>query len=213
MNALAIHGEENFIEGVKKLYCSIRDNCTADYTSYLVSRTIDSFSDCTIIKPMTPRGDTFKPRLSDCFAWIEALKLPHDRIVVMDADQLVIGDIDELFTLSGWNVCPDPNNKFSGGLYVIHAPYNIRVGWYNWIVRLIPTYKWRAGDISLLSYWSQFSGVKFNMLDRKYQHMKFYGTNGIEDARIIHFHGLPKPWDGVDNKFADLFNIWINYTC
>ena len=128
----------------------------------------------------------------------------------MDADQVVIDNVDELFDLpTGINLAPANNDKYCTGLVVIEGgTQDERMEFYDELVEMIPQQVWRYGDQSLLNQYFIDNDINVGMLDKKYQHLKTYGNDGLMDAAIIHFHGQPKPWNGRGDIPVNLYDRW-----
>lgn len=207
--ALVIPCEDNYWPGAEKLIRSFDDNTTYKYDLVIISRTIDRQIPGMIIRPQTPKGNTVVPWLTDSFTWFEALKLHHGTLIIMDADQLVVGDVDALFDMNtGIHMGPDPNGKYCTGLVVVEGgTIDERRDLYDDLVAMIPDKQWKFGDQSLVNEYVTENDIHVNMLPAEWQWLKMYGDPPAS-AKILHWHGQPKPWEGRDDAYAKMFDIW-----
>mmetsp|Transcript_10345 Transcript_10345/g.16884 ORF Transcript_10345/g.16884 Transcript_10345/m.16884 type:complete len:259 (+) Transcript_10345:344-1120(+) len=148
-----------------------------------------------------------------------------ERVVYIDADCLIVDNIDELFTLDigqvGFAAAPDvfPPDKFNAGVLVIRPS----VGLFKRMVEQIPVLgTYDGGDTGFLNAFfpTWYSLGANNRLPFRYNaqrlvHAMTYANNpGYWDAIrpcIVHFSSSPKPWEVASNpncRLGSLASEW-----
>lgn len=144
---------------------------------------------------------------TECFRWFDELLFLANahkagkevRLIVIDADMLVVGDISELLTLptTGWALVPDHYDTWQGGISVMDSWAYDWATIYDDLADMIGAKVWEKGDQTLLNeYLADNPQIKVTPLPRGYSWCAPDGPVTSE-ARIIHFHGETKPW--MDN--------------
>jgi glycogenin glucosyltransferase len=147
------------------------------------------------------------------------LGVPFDKIVFLDADAVVLQNIDELFGRPHLSACrdsellPDEGGLpgFNSGVMVIAPDKNALAG----AVRLVNNFKEGGGDQAIFRQmypdWENYSELRlprrYNVLccrwwaERCFMDMPLYGENSI---RVLHI--IDKPWldAGEQNRWVDI---------
>jgi lipopolysaccharide biosynthesis glycosyltransferase len=130
----------------------------------------------------------------------------YDKIVFLDADMLCLGDISYLFECDvRFGACltqseidhPAKYNKslksFNGGLMVISRDYlNLKTK--RELIDISLQKKWSSDEPILNMY---FDNTKTTFLPKEYNTLSSeINLDNLATAKIIHFVGHKKPWDG-----------------
>lgn len=207
--ALVIPCEDNYWPGAQTVIRTFDDHTTYKHDVVIISRTVKQ-APGLIVVPQTAQGDTEMPWLTDSFTWFEALKLPYQTLIIMDADQIVVGDVDPLFELpTGMHMAPAIMDKYCTGLVVIEGgTIEERMSLYEELTEMVALHRWHFGDQSLINKYITDNDINIGMLPRRHQHLKAYGEKELKDACIVHFHGMPKPWDTANGIPDKLYQLW-----
>eukprot|EP00916_Digyalum_oweni_P018573 GHVL01031086.1.p2 GENE.GHVL01031086.1~~GHVL01031086.1.p2 ORF type:complete len:183 (-),score=23.80 GHVL01031086.1:1205-1753(-) len=144
-------------------------------------------------------------------------QIDFKKIVYIDADCIVMENIEELFHCPSPSFCPDtfPPDRFNAGVMVISPDECI----FDDIMKMLPSIKsYDGGDTGLLNafYSDWFSWPKEHRLPFKYNALRtmywFTQANpgyweSIKPIKILHYCSSPKPWN-IDGKRGDLELIW-----
>lgn len=144
-----------------------------------------------------PRCRSPRPWLdvSTCwFEWVFRTITPL-RTIILDADLQIIGDISELFSSdiqTPLAMVPDHYDRWQTGVVVINN-HLIPSEFERDLFRLIPTQEWDKGDQSILNACLVNTPIPVHALSRG---LSWCAPDGkpTEETRILHFHGIPKPW-------------------
>lgn len=182
-----------------------------------------------------PEGATpFDPSHLDCFTKFRMFELKdYTKFVYLDADMLVVGDVDELFTYPsfaaapnfqlkqnrrGMNVSKFSDSSFNAGLFVVDRDEGLHRQFLDHYAHYNKAWSW--ADQSLLNDF--FKGGKWNQVPHYYNMMKrcfLYRPDlwEVDKIKIIHYTG-GKPWqtpaewkekDFEDNTpYEPLFALW-----
>lgn len=159
-------------------------------------------------------------------AKFDALRLPYDRIILMDADMLCVGDCsllwsDRIGELSFYAVRDvasavyyrneiqkiglDPNRLFNAGTMIFQMKY--LQGFYDEIIRMISNNSlssYDGGDQGYLNHYFQKTGLEIGFLPLEYNACTdvHWPRLSLEFTRVVHFTGSNiNPWNPrVDEK-------------
>jgi len=169
--------------------------------------------------------------------WIWSLT-EYDKVVYLDSDLLVIGNIDELFDRDIWTeigapansthrnfaAAPDmiPPDRFNSGVMAIRPDMEIFTDMRNSLGR-IPSYN--KGDQGFLNAYfdNWYAYPVTSRLPATYNfayaftHYEPVWRSNEADLKIVHFYGGKKPWDilkntegGVPALALPLIYLWAN---
>lgn len=168
----------------------------------------------------TPRVNTGMHWLgAECFRWFDELLFLANahkagkeiRLIVADADMLIVGDISELLTMptTGWALVPDHYDVWQGGISVMDSWAYDWATIYDDLADAITTKVYEKGDQTLLNeYLAWHPEIKITALPKGYSWCREDGAMTLE-SKILHFHGEVKPWmDGYNHRhpFAGEWN-------
>lgn len=168
------------------------------------------------VKPTSTHSiQTGMPWLSgDCFEWFNELRDLSKftkRLLIIDADMLVVGDISELFDTPtiGFGLVPDHYDKWQGGVIFLNSWDEDWYKIYFDLITMIRQKVWQKGDQTLLNeYLALHPEIKITALPSGYSWCSEDGAMTAE-SKILHFHGITKPWMEEYNHrhpFADEWN-------
>ncbi|MCJ8139717.1 glycosyltransferase [Falsirhodobacter halotolerans] len=153
----------------------------------------------------------------DNFAKLRLWQLEYDRVVFLDADTLVLRNIDKLFDYPEF--CAAPNvyegwgdfHRMNSGVFTARPSATTFA---DMLARLdVPDAFWRRTDQTFLEhYFSDWHGlpVVYNML----QYVWFAQPQlwKWDDIRVLHFQ-YEKPWQDHDkaDRLRPLIDLWTSY--
>jgi len=146
----------------------------------------------------------------------------YERIVFMDVDMVITGDISELFTMpveyiagvKGYHPKEDRLHDYinSGVLVVSKNCINDKV--YNDLLKMACDIERKLPDQEIINEY--FKG-KINFLPKIYNvEKRMEGTNNfkdvLEDKRIVHYVNY-KPWENhkENEKYPAMISLWLDY--
>ncbi|MCV6598398.1 MAG: glycosyltransferase family 8 protein [Mangrovicoccus sp.] len=154
----------------------------------------------------------------DNFAKLRLWQLPYDRVVFLDADTLVLQNIDKLFDYPEF--CAAPNvyesladfGRMNSGVFTAR-PNSMT---YEAMLKYLdqPEIFWRRTDQSFLQdFFPDWHGlpISYNML--QYVWFNMPGLWNWDQVKIIHYQ-YEKPWQnnhGKADKLAPLIALWQAY--
>lgn len=171
-------------------------------------------------------------------AWQDYTKLrvwsltEYERVVYLDADMLVFGSLDELFTrdlgCAGFAAAPDvfPPDRFNAGLLVVRPDIAV---FHQMVENIHQLNSYDGGDTGFLNAFfpSWFNYPSSNRLPFIYnaQRTMYWFTKAqpgywraLGDIKVIHYSSSPKPWLETEKRgelellwwttFSDL-QLWI----
>lgn len=157
----------------------------------------------------------------------------YDRVLFVDSDMLVVGDVKEFFEGKGGaiTVCLDrvcgerrewgkrEQEYFNAGVFSVSKEFLSKYK-YEDILRFPQFY-----DLSIVTKWNPFGGIYvdqdiFNcyFLDKdvdvapsiyNFPRAESDRASEVGDTRIIHYLGSNKPWEVSENTFS--YNLWKSY--
>ena len=149
--------------------------------------------------------------------------IQFSKIVYIDADVLVLKNVDELFERPGLSAAPDvfPPDKLNAGVMVVEPASNVFEDMVSKIAEL-PSHD--GGDTGFLNSfypdwftWSAEHRLPFRYNAQRTMHWLTYKGNpgywnAIRPISILHFSSNPKPWspDGQKKK-GELEMIWWHF--
>ena len=203
-------------EHVNILYRAVRKHCKEKYRFICITDEKHSFDKGIEIIPLpdsaklaskipSPEGPRFPSSYRRLWAFSEEAKILGDRILMLDIDCLVVGDLKKLFDYEGDFIGWRPNsvwgkeNRIGGGTW-LHTTGTLTWVWDEFGQEGITKAHnagWRGSDQAWISY---CLADKYPVFPREigiYQKQdgvtKSYNVPG--NAVIIHYNGDPKPWD------------------
>ena len=145
-----------------------------------------------------------------------------ERIVYLDADALVLVNVDDLFERNvSFAAAPDvfPPDRFNAGVMIVQPDDTV----YNRMLESVATLpSYDTGDTGFLNAFfpSWFASEEAARLPFQYNaqrtmHWLTYAKqpgywDAIQPVKILHFSSSPKPWDAPEKK-GPLEMIWWNY--
>jgi hypothetical protein len=166
----------------------------------------------------SPEGARFPSSYRRLWCFSDEAKILGSRIMQLDIDCLIAGDLEALFDYPqdfiGWrpNAVWGNSNRIGGGTWLLRTGTHTHI-WDTLSpdgIRKARRQGWRGSDQAWLSYnlahtctvWPKNSGI-YQKQDGVYK-----WTQPPADARIIHFNGTPKYWDSrtpwVQQALAEL---------
>lgn len=166
----------------------------------------------SIRNPHQPRSH--QSRFSNTFTKLEVFGLTFlDRAVFIDADTVVLRELDELFTYEGFAAAPDfglrlESSRFNSGVFVCSPGSEL----YTKVLDAIPdTPSYDGGDQGFLNEFIDdvvWLPPEFNSLRRALG--RYPDVIRREDAKVIHFVG-PKPWSlNREPEWSELDGLWFS---
>lgn len=163
-------------------------------------------------------------KLKNTYYTFDVFKLPYDRVVFIDMDTIVMGDIQELFSCSediaavkGYNARQDIiREDINSGVFVVNSKY-LNAETYQALINFsrrgfsMPDQKAINGYFKgQIKYFNKKYNVEKRMLNTKnYQKV-------MNDIRILHFVAR-KPWESKEGYkpeelvYDELEQIWHKY--
>ncbi len=160
------------------------------------------------VKNPTPAGEQLFPRFDKVFAKLRAWDLTEfDKVVLLDADMIVLRPIDDLFERPELSAAPDflRPDRFNSGAMVLE-PSSEKLARMFEQLHAAPTYD--GGDQGFLNgfFGDWYSGPAdrrlptwYNLPNFIYQFMHAHPTLRAEaerEARIVHYL-IQKPWEAA----------------
>ncbi|CAD5118816.1 DgyrCDS7496 [Dimorphilus gyrociliatus] len=138
-----------------------------------------------------------RPDLGVTFTKLHCWRLTeYDKCVFMDADTLVLKNIDDLFEKEEFSAAPDPGwpDCFNSGVYV----YKPSLETYQKLLKFaVQSGSFDGGDQGLLnSYYTNWNRISFlyNCVAQSfYSYLPAFKQFG-KDVKVAHFIGAVKPW-------------------
>ena len=145
--------------------------------------------------------------------------LPYEKIVFLDSDLIILGDLTELFNIKeDFSACHDSGTptEFNTGVMVVNKNFINK----NIIPTLIDYAKNFFSHRGDQEHINRLVGKNYNKLPAKYNILKTqHRHNGswLADARILHYIAQ-KPWEPYDNskhypgnlECTNIEKLWIN---
>lgn len=155
-------------------------------------------------------------RFASTFTKLRVFELiDYDRITFIDADCVILENIDDLFDMNGFCAAPDWGSDlpigFNSGLFSFTPTEELR----HRVFSALPhSHSSDGGDQGFLNV--VFAGA-VRWLPPEYNMLKRLPVNhpnlvNVRDAKVLHFVG-DNPWDTFQNKpeYAYLENIWASF--
>lgn len=203
-------------EHANLLYRAVRKHCTEKYRFICVTNEKGKFDRGIQVMPLpesaryaanmpSPEGERFPSSYRRLWAFSKEAKCLGDRILMLDVDCLVVGNLAPLFRYQddfiGWrpNSVWGKENRIGGGTW-LHTTGTMTWVWDTLSEKGIMQAKeagWRGSDQAWISHclsdkcavWPRDIGI-------------YQKQDGIrswlrppDNAKIIHYNGEPKPWD------------------
>lgn len=165
------------------------------------------------------KGDASNYLFTKAYFILDAFRLrDYDRVLTLDTDMAVLGEIDHLFDHPApFAAVPqllynDDDAKFNSGLLVFGREYMND----EFVARLERTgvegsYELDKHDQGILN--AVLDG-DYHRLDRSYNWVKRASRRGEsypDDVRVLHFTGKYKPWTGGEHGYAKMEAAWHAY--
>lgn len=147
--------------------------------------------------------------------------ISYDVLVYVDADALVLTNVDELFAHPDLSAAPDvfPPTKFNAGVLVVHPSQRT---FEDMLEKAGTLASHDGGDTGFLNsyfpHWYTLPAAHRLPFAYNAQRTMYWLTHekqpgywkSIEPVKILHFSSSPKPWHSPDKK-GDLECIWWQY--
>lgn len=234
---LAIACERNYLPGLVVLLNSLKLNGKVPWGSVdivVISSDLEEFQGTTIW-PVDIRDYSAVARNRYAKAWykLEAMRLPYEHVVLMDADLLCLGDVSQLFSETEFDLTVAPDHgielapvyknsfvRFNSGVCVLTRKMLQSDTWKQLIdlggsgksydggdQGAMNELAMRRDDITMDSLDS-----KYNALKRLYKHQPKFWKRLEADVRLLHFVGR-KPWDrNGERGYEELEKKWKQYS-
>lgn len=224
---------ENFIDGIRVMYNSLRRFSTVDFVVFVTKDISDEkkniLRDCgmTVIASDVPEfPDDVISDEQKRDRWNETLfklvifkEYGFDKLVYLDSDLLIRGNIDELFNQENWSSVADKTfypecgrEGLNAGVMVIEPSNSL----YEDLISVVPVVakeKKIFGDQDVINKYLEQKGITNRaVLDRTFNTC-FYSLKAGEEPRVVHFIFASKPW--MWSKSACLLKCikWILKGC
>lgn len=229
----AFCGGDTYLPGVEVLGKSLQASgsrmpkiamVTKDITPAARGRLLDEGWELRAVEPIgNPTKDTLLfPRFANVFTKLRAWELvDYDRVVFLDADTLVLQNVDDLFERSKFAAAPDfflPDH-FNSGVMVLEPSEDTFA---RMMVALSASGTYDGGDQGFLnSFYPDWYAmpvehrlpVGYNMAHFIYQFLRGHETlkSTLErDAKIVHYM-LQKPWSAKTTLTGGSSAWWRTY--
>lgn len=157
-----------------------------------------------------------RPELGITFTKIHIWKLTqYKKLVFLDADTLVLKNIDELFDHPEFSAAPDVGwpDCFNSGVFVLTP----NMATYDALVKHAESSgSFDGGDQGLLneffSSWNRLSFI-YNVTPTSFYSYAPALKRFFNDIKVIHFIGMRKPWNsrfGNQNISQEMLDLWWN---
>lgn len=231
---LAIACEENYIRGLKVLLRSLEKNGSVpNVDRILISSDMDSFPGMEIkkVNPADYSGSCKRSRYSKAWYKLEALRLPYDLVVLLDADLLCLGSIADLFRKTDFDLRAAPDHgiqlapvfkedfiRINSGVCVFSGKMLGPTAWDRTVEIGRSGHSYDGGDQGAINLFLHENDIlldylhpKYNALKRLYVSQRKLWSEIEKDIRLLHFVGQ-KPWDEKTEKgYEKLDSIWRGY--
>jgi alpha-N-acetylglucosamine transferase len=162
-----------------------------------------------------------KNRFSNTYTKLNIFSLiEYKSIIFLDADIIVLKNIDCLLSLPTFSASPDwgkrlVSNRFNSGLLVIQPDQSTYL---DMIKNIDSISSYDGSDQGFLNnYFKNYHKLDFtyNVLKRIYKYHKNLWQNSILDIKVLHFVGH-KPWmpqskHPFEQGYEQLIDIWKKY--
>lgn len=213
-----------FEHGAQALASSLRKVTDVPLVVMCVPETDKSmlFADNVVLYDVSPIGNPNElsadnERFRHTYTKLAAFGLTAwDRLVYLDADAIVLKNIDELFDVDEFAAAPDLGlelayHRFNSGVFCCQPTDELLEDMLTRL-RQLPSYD--GGDQGFLNAYFE----KPRLLDRNYNVLKrlyVHHPNLFrwEDVKVLHFVGR-KPWQvvlGGDARYEELERLWFNH--
>ncbi|CCI39581.1 unnamed protein product [Albugo candida] len=146
----------------------------------------------------------------------------YQKIVYIDADALILTNIDELFDLdTNFAAAPDifPPDRFNAGVLVVKPDYNV---FQELLAKARAVKSYDGGDTGFLNLvfpdWFErdaISRLHFRYNAQRTMHWLVNSKNpgyweALKPLKILHFSSNPKPWEET-KRIGELEMTWWTY--
>ena len=222
--AFVTFATENFRFGVKALAGSLAK--VSDIPLVVMvhpedARLVDGIPNATacVVEPISNPNALkgHQERFAKTYSKLAAFGLTFlDKFVYVDADAILLQNIDELFDLDGFHAAPDigfnaVTDEFNSGLFVSGAGARLFA---DMTARIAETTSSDGGDQGFLNEFFKgqvnFLSRNYNCLKRVYTELPIYYEQ--DEVKVLHFVGV-KPWDSyneINTKFRKLDALWFS---
>ena len=187
--------------------CTPSANAAALRTSQIATLTVPEIINPNVLKSSTNR-------FSSTYTKLHAFGITHvDRVVFLDSDMIVLQNIDELFSGTGFAAVFDHGTeynygRFNSGLFAVDPSRQLfdalmaevgRVRSYDsgdqgFLNQMFPDWQRLPHEFNVNKRWSTLHPLAFN----------------LAAARVLHFVGV-KPWQpDVPTEFDELYELWFD---
>ncbi len=214
----------NYHHGARALANSLRETsdvpllalCTADADRIaLAASGIHVIDVPPIANPNLP--GTFQRRFGTTYTKLNVFRLDFlDRVVYLDADTVVLKNIDDLFSTSGFAAAPDAGierpslDTFNSGVFAVDPSFEL----FEDLLRRLPyTPSKDGGDQGFLNNvfpdWHRLP-PEYNTTKRLFSHHPQLYVH--DDIKVLHYVGS-KPWEPseADGRYEELDRRWVEH--
>jgi len=219
MKAIVTFCDDNYRPGLIVLISSIR-RWNKDIEIIVITNMTDEIEGCRFVAPSSYDPNCGEWPLiplyvTEAFGWVK-----YDRIIVLQPDMIVVGDLNRILNASmpefgtvpafGYSQPPNLNGMrgFNDGMMIIKPSIKMR----DWILG----YNGLGGQEATVQYavnnqWPCELPYTWNMSKRWYDGFP-QAWNMIKDEIVIlHYVGKDKPWDSDGGKYKPLNDVWSSY--
>lgn len=155
-------------------------------------------------------SDEFRDWGFNCYNRFEVFTTPCDKLIFLDLDMIVLGNIDELINFNGRfaavespRVCRMDHTTekfFDGGVFVVSKEFLNEQTRDN-LINISKAKKWTSDEPVL----NLFFENKITWLPKRYNVLSFEYPSNKEDTTIIQYVGSKKPWHSknLDENYDD----------
>lgn len=201
IHSLLIHND------VKKVYCITED----DYLDYWQNPKIEIINMCNYELPECKLNTSFRYPYATMVRCFLDLILKEDKVIYLDVDTIVTGDISEL-----WNTdvvdnyiaaVPEHDEYYNSGVMLMNLDYMRKHNSSEALSKFLNSRMYTYPDQEAINH--VFKG-KIKMLPGKFNAWSITKDPYAKPFVIRHFTGITKPWDKnhKDKRDVDLWNSY-----
>eukprot|EP00931_Biecheleriopsis_adriatica_P055283 TRINITY_DN32635_c0_g1_i1.p1 TRINITY_DN32635_c0_g1~~TRINITY_DN32635_c0_g1_i1.p1 ORF type:complete len:377 (+),score=60.16 TRINITY_DN32635_c0_g1_i1:41-1171(+) len=169
-----------------------------------------------VVVPLMSNLDATKPTWTGVYSKLSVFRLAAKRVVFLDADTVVLKNIDDLFSVPldyRFNAAVDMGYKtsFNSGVLVLEPSSKFYEDLAEFAAEnpKIPEPWFDGGDQGMLNYYFRDKWSVANSLPVKYNTMKYFEGSMLSNASVLHVCGARKPWSLLPgDETKDYFNLW-----
>ena len=219
--AIVTFCDDNYRPGLLVLVASIR-RWNKEIEIVVITNMTDEIEGCRFVPPSNYNPDCgawplIPIYITEAFGWVE-----YDRIIVLQPDMIVVGDLNRILNASlpefgavpAYGQAPPPRHGvmrgFNDGMMIIKPSIEMR----DWVL----AFNGLGGQEATVQYalkhqWACELPYTWNMSKRWFQHFKGSWDMIKDEIIILHYVGRDKPWmkEIEDPKYKKLNDVWRSY--